>query len=135
MALIIWDRSLSVGVAEFDSQHQTLIKLINELNDAMLKGQGRLVLGGIVAELKKYTQSHFTYEEKVLMRIAYPQIAVQVAEHKSFVEKLAGFEKELSEGNTSLSVTIINFLSAWLRSHILGEDAKYMAHCQANGVK
>ena len=34
MSLIQWDDSYSVGVAELDAQHQRLIQMINELNDA-----------------------------------------------------------------------------------------------------
>lgn len=135
MPLIQWDKSLSVGVAEFDRQHQILIKLINDLNDAMLKRKGKDELGTVIVELKKYTQSHFTFEEKQLKQIAYPQLSHQEAEHAKFVKQLEEFEKELSEGSVGLSVAVINYLSKWLRSHILGEDAKYTAYCHEHGLR
>ncbi|MGI6102630.1 MAG: hypothetical protein ACOYET_09155 [Bacillota bacterium] len=41
MALIQWSDELSVGVRELDAQHQRLIQMINELNEAMLQGKAR----------------------------------------------------------------------------------------------
>ncbi len=35
MAFIEWSEALSVKVSEIDRQHKMLIKMINDLNDAM----------------------------------------------------------------------------------------------------
>ncbi len=43
MALIDWDKSLSVNVEEIDQQHKKLIAMINELNEAMRNGKGKEV--------------------------------------------------------------------------------------------
>jgi len=40
MALFDWNDQLSVGVAEIDKQHQELVKLINDLHEAMREGAG-----------------------------------------------------------------------------------------------
>jgi hemerythrin len=45
MALIQWNDSLSVNVVEIDKQHQKLVRMINELNDAMRQGKGKEALG------------------------------------------------------------------------------------------
>lgn len=135
MALIQWDKSLSVGVVEFDNQHKKLIQLINDLNDAMLKGKGKEAVAGIIGELRKYTVSHFSYEEKTLERIAYPDLAKQQAEHKRFVDDIIKFEKELTDGKIGLSVAVMNFLSDWLRKHIQGEDMRYTSFCNSKGVQ
>lgn len=135
MALIQWDKSLSVGVVEFDNQHKKLIQLINDLNDAMLKGKGKEAVAVIIAELRKYTVSHFGYEEKTLERIAYPELTKQQAEHKRFVDDILKFEKELTDGKIGLSVAVMNFLSDWLRKHIQGEDMRYTAFCNSKGVQ
>jgi hemerythrin len=134
MPLIHWDRSLSVGVADFDKQHQVLIKLINDLNDAMMQGKGSSLIGPIISELHKYTISHFSAEEAVLERIGYPNIAKQKSEHKRFISDIAKFERDLIEGGVGLSVQVINFLSDWLRRHIQGDDAQYKSYCNAKGI-
>jgi hemerythrin len=44
MALIDWDASYSVQVDEIDQQHQKLIAMINELNEAMKQRKGKELL-------------------------------------------------------------------------------------------
>jgi hemerythrin len=73
MELIQWNNNLSVGIAEIDSQHQRLIKLINDLNDAMRVGKGKDVTGKIINELTNYTLTHFTKEESYFAKYAYPE--------------------------------------------------------------
>jgi hypothetical protein len=41
-SLITWGPSLEVGIKAIDEQHKTLVKLINDLNDAMSSGRGKL---------------------------------------------------------------------------------------------
>ena len=72
MALVTWNDSLSVNVAEIDQQHRKLIAMINELNDAMKIGKGKDVLGGIVNSLISYTATHFKTEEKYFAQFGYP---------------------------------------------------------------
>jgi len=134
MSLIQWSDALSVGVMEFDSQHRQLIQLINDLNEAMLHGKGRNMVGPIISELHKYTVSHFAFEEKILAGIGYPQLDKQKSEHQRFVDEVSKFQKEYESGDVGLSVSLMNFLGDWLRRHILGEDAKYKAYCNAKGV-
>jgi hemerythrin len=42
MSLIQWNDRLSVHVAEIDGQHQKLVGMINDLNDAMRQGKGNV---------------------------------------------------------------------------------------------
>lgn len=134
MSGLAWDTSLSVGVPSCDKQHQQLFLLIDKLDEAMRKGQGKQIIGGILDELRKYTVTHFTYEEKLLKRIAYADLPRQQAEHKQFVDKLVHFQKENAEGSLALSVSVMGFLKSWLRDHIMKEDAKYGEACKSKGV-
>ena len=134
MSGLAWDTSLSVGVPSCDKQHQQLFLLIDKLDEAMRKGQGKQIIGGILDDLRKYTVTHFTYEEKLLERIAYADLPRQQAEHKQFVDKIAQFQRDNAEGGVGLSVSVMGFLTNWLRHHIMIEDAKYGEPCQAKGV-
>jgi hemerythrin len=48
---IIWKNDFSVGIPEMDHQHQRLVTMINQLDEAMGKGKGKEVIGKILAEL------------------------------------------------------------------------------------
>jgi len=54
-----WNEKYSVGIAEIDAQHRHLVKMVNDLYEAMYAGQGREALGKILSGLIRYTQTHF----------------------------------------------------------------------------
>ena len=135
MALIQWSSNLSVGVAEIDQQHKQLIRMINELSDAMKCGKGKDVLGKILEDLVSYTATHFKTEEKYFTAYRYPETVSHRAEHVAFVQKVLEFKKGFEAGKLSVSIETMTFLSNWLRDHIKGSDQKYTAFFQEKGLK
>lgn len=135
MALIDWNSNLSVSVAEIDRQHQQLVNIVNELNDAMKGGKAKDILDGILVKLIKYTQDHFSTEERYFDKFNYPDSAAHKNEHRALVQQVSDFKKKFDEGGVGLSVQIMDFLSNWLKNHIQGTDKKYTACFNANGLK
>ena len=135
MALIQWDDSLSVKVVEIDRQHQQLIEMINDLNDAMRQGKGKAVLGKIINGLVNYATTHFITEEKYFDKFGYPEADSHIKAHTDFVKKVSEFKDEFEKGNITLSIQIMDFLSDWLQKHIKGLDAKFGPFFNAKGLK
>jgi len=135
MALIQWDSSFSVNIAEIDTQHQKLIGMINELNDAMRQGKGKDVLGKILNGLIAYAGTHFKVEEKYFDQFGYPEGSSHKSEHAAFVRKVAEFKSGFDNGKLGLSVEVMSFLSDWLKTHIKGNDKKYTPFFNAKGLK
>lgn len=135
MNLINWNASLSVKIGSIDAQHQKLVSIINALNEAMLQGKGKAVLGAILADLAKYTAEHFHHEETLMTQAAYPKFAEHKAEHKRLVEQVEQLARDFESGSTGISVSVMNFLSDWLRNHIMGRDMDYIASMQAKGIR
>lgn len=135
MALIQWDNSLSVSVAEIDKQHQQLVSRINELNDAMKLGKGKDALGKILNALIDYTATHFKTEEKYFDLYKYPDTALHKKEHVAFVQKVSDFKDGFDKGKLSITIELMNFLSDWLKNHIKGTDKKYSAFFSSKGLK
>ena len=86
MALIKWNEKYSVNVNEFDYQHKKLVDLINELHDSMKQGKTKEVLGGILDELVKYTETHFKTEEEYFDKHSYVNSMSHKREHKEFTK-------------------------------------------------
>jgi hemerythrin len=126
---------LSVNVAIIDTQHQKLVKMINELNDAMRVGKSKDVLGGIVQGLVAYAGVHFSTEERYFEQFQYPDTDAHKAEHSAFAAKASGFSQQYQQGKIGLSIELLDFLSDWLGTHIKGVDKKYSAFFNANGLK
>jgi hemerythrin len=135
MALFQWDSSFSVDVAEIDKQHQKLVEMINNLNDAMKQGKGKDVLVKTFGELFTYAGNHFATEEKYFEKFKYPAAASHKLEHTNFVKKVSELKDGFDSGKMSLTIEVMNFLKDWLKGHIQGTDKKYGPFFNANGLK
>ncbi|MBP7461269.1 MAG: hemerythrin family protein [Candidatus Delongbacteria bacterium] len=127
MALIEWNESLSVKIQEIDLQHQKLIALINDLNDAMHQGKGKDVLGTIIREMITYTKTHFATEERYFDLYKYQDAPAHKKEHQGFVDKVTQLNDQYQKGKAGLTIDVMLFLSDWLKNHISGSDKKYMS--------
>ena len=125
MALIEWNDSLSVNVAEIDKQHQRLIQMINELNDAMRQRKANEILGKVISGLADYTEYHFSAEEKYFDKFGYPEAATHKREHQAFVKQVSDFKDRFDQGQLTLSTNIMFFMGDWLKNHIQGSDKRY----------
>jgi len=134
MAEITWSTALSVGVTEFDSEHQKLIGYINDLRRAMSEGKGRAVIGPTLARLLAYTKTHFAHEERLLEKHDYPALAAHKREHDLLTAKVMAVQEDYESGKVSLSLELHDFLTDWLKHHILSTDKAYTAFLNDNGV-
>ncbi len=135
MELVQWSESLSVTIREIDRQHQKLFDMINELHQAQLQGKGKDVQGKIVNGLISYTNEHFGNEEKYFDKYNYPDAANHKKAHAEFVAKVVTFRDDLQKNKMGLSLSIMMFLSDWLKKHIMVTDMKYVPFFKENGIK
>ncbi len=134
MALMEWSSDLSVSVDEIDEQHQKLVELVNELNEAMSEGKSKEALGDILSELIEYTDYHFQTEEDYMEEFDFAGYSQHKRAHDQFVEKVTDFQSEFKSGKLLLSVKIMNFLKDWVAEHIKGLDQKYTECFQEHGL-
>ena len=135
MSIMTWKDTYSVGVAEIDQQHKKLIDLINQLDDAMSKGQGKTILEKILGDLINYCASHFALEEKLFDQHGYPDADDHKAKHKKMTEKVLSLQKQFQQEKMTITFDVMDFLQKWLDKHILGTDKKYGPYLNSKGVK
>jgi len=135
MALLEWSDALKVNVAVIDRQHQRLVQMINDLNEAMKKGKGKDILGKILDEMVRYALTHFSTEETYFDRYQYPEAAPHKSEHAAFVNKVKQFKSDFDKNKVGLSIEILNFLSDWLVKHIQGTDKRYGPFFNQKGLQ
>jgi hemerythrin len=129
MPLVEWVPSLSVGVAQFDTDHRQLVHLINRLYDALEAGTvPEIAFDQIVG----FARLHFAHEEMLLDQHHYPELEAHRGEHAEFILQLAELQRQQPTATTALS--LLHFLKSWLLTHILGADKKYTAFLNAAGV-
>ena len=134
MVLINWHPSFSINIEEIDKQHQLLVKMINDLYDAMNAGEEKAVLQKLINRLNIYAAMHFAKEEHYFDTFGYPETELHKKEHSDFEEKVLNFESDFNRGSQSLSTEIVNFLGNWLVGHIQGSDKKYASFLNQRGI-
>lgn len=127
-----WEKTYSVGVPEFDAQHQHLFDLLNRFHDAMSTGHGNETMSNILHELIAYTKTHFQAEERLLQSKHYPDLAAHKAEHDKLTHQVIKFQEDFAAGRTSVNIQLMNFLRDWLSNHILHTDKRYGAYLEKN---
>jgi len=135
MDLITWDASFSVKVEMIDKQHQMLVQMVNELNNAMLNGNEKETIGKLINKLITYAAMHFAREEHYFDTLGYPETDVHKRQHDEFEKKVSAFEADFKADRQSLSQDIMQFLSNWLVEHIKGSDKKFGPFLTARGVQ
>ena len=131
-----WDPSLSVGEEKIDEQHRTLISQIQKLS-AILSSIGGVDMSQLRSAnnfLYVYIKEHFSYEESVMEKVGYPDIALHRKLHQKMIKFYEDFQKELREEMKSkdfssfevkdLLTKINDYLKAWV-NHIRVVDHKY----------
>ena len=99
-----------------------LVQYVNELNQAMLNGQGKSVLKDILGNLVNYTKEHFEREEKIWKDGGLLSLAEHREIHADLVNQVTNFQKEFSRGSISVTTEIMSFLREWLTDHIFKTD-------------
>lgn len=135
MGVLEWNDSLKVNVAVIDRQHQRLVQMINDLNDAMKIGKGRDLISNILDEMVRYALIHFSTEETYFDRYQYPEAVSHKAEHAAFGSKVEQFRKDYQANKVGLSIEIMHFLSDWLLNHIKGTDKKFGPFLNRKGLQ
>ena len=135
MSEMVWVDAYSVGIADIDRQHRKLIDLINQLDAAMAKGQGKEILGKILGELIQYCSGHFATEEKLFDQYGYPDADEHKDKHQKMTGKVLSLQKQFQQGKITITFDVMDFLQKWLDKHILGTDKKYGPFLNSKGVQ
>lgn len=135
MALFEWSESMSVGVAQLDSDHKAIIGLINRLNESLQSEWEITQLGEIFDMLISYIEWHFAREEEILGACDYPDMAGQRSEHESFARYIyRARDMYLGEANLAMAHALRDYLRNWIEHHILVSDMGYRPYVMDNPV-
>ena len=91
------------------TQHQRMIQMMRELNEAMLQGKGKEALSGILAGLHQYTKIHFSAEERLFAEHGYADAEKHRMQHDYFIGKIDEFKprsRRRKTGHTCESVAL-----------------------------
>lgn len=128
MAILIWNDQLKVGIDSVDQQHQRLVEILNQLDQAIALGAAPSAKLKLIEALIDYTQYHFQHEENLMRDAGYTadKFDEHCRQHQGFIEKVLTAQAQAQIEPDSVLNGLMDFLMAWLSAHILYSD-KQMA--------
>lgn len=119
-----WDSSFCIGCKIVDEQHEKLVAHVHNLEVLLGKPYGAIQLGDTLKFIVDYASTHFADEESLMERINFPEIDRQKQLHNQFIDYVTCFLLDLKVGNPCDPRELVNYLSQWIRFHVLEEDMK-----------
>ena len=132
---IEWDDAYSVGIDSIDEQHKRLINLINQLQTAVDYSTGEEFEREALDELVDYTKTHFSYEEELMEKYAYPEYEPHKAQHAKMINEVEAVLAEYEADHDRAMRRALDFLKDWLINHINGTDKEYSDFLIEKGAK
>lgn len=132
MSFIKWTDELSVGVESLDADHKILISLLNQLDDAVQRGEPRETVEHVLDSLVDYTDYHFKREEMLMRAVSYPEYDAHVRTHSTLRAQVTDIRERYKRNPESIHAReVLSFLRNWLSAHILGRDHRYVPFMDA----
>jgi len=123
---------MKTGIDLIDEQHQVLIDLISEFDEAVNNNMGKEVLGRTLDEVVNYIGLHFNTEEDLLLRHGYPGFDGHRLKHNKLVNQVLKFREKYNKGIPNMESEIRVFLMDWVVSHINKSDMDYVPFVTGN---
>lgn len=135
MALMTWSGKHSVGVNALDSQHKTLMRVLNELHAASMQGKVREIAVPLLRLAVSLANEHFSDEERLMETTRYPGLASHRELHRELTGRLAEFVARHEKGDSAVYTQLLYFLRDWLINHMQTEDQQYAPWLRSHGAK
>ncbi len=124
--LMPWSSEFSLSIPEIDRHHKQLVQMVNLLYRAMRQQRGRNEVGRILNDLAEYTVFHFQFEEALFEKYQYPEQEAHKTSHKALVANVLEFQNSFTQGKSTVTLELMEFLTDWLKTHILKADNAYV---------
>jgi len=124
---VSWRPEYSVHIDAIDRQHQALVALIRQLQQAMWEGRGRAFLDTLVDRLVQYANGHFRYEENMLREQGYESLAGHIEQPRILTRQVLELQHRIQTGEAVSGASVMAFLRNWLTEHIMQHDQEYAA--------
>lgn len=133
MKQFVWKDSFAIGIHDIDQQHQVLLGHLNDCILSASTGGAAIDISALFTKLKAYARLHFTAEERLLVKIGYPDLDQHQQQHKLFEGHVNELEKSVIADEKKAIASLIPFLKDWYLQHILVEDRRYAEYMHAKG--
>ena len=124
MALIEWSDDFSVGVADIDHEHKSLIDLINQLYANVERGASADEIVEFFGEIYANISAHFALEEKIMRESRYQEYAAHKNEHEQLLDEIRDLMDEYEQRSAIDEKELSARLQSWFGEHFKTMDSR-----------
>jgi hemerythrin-like metal-binding protein len=114
-----WKDSYSIGDAEIDAQHRHFFDLAN----AFVAAEEKATLTFCAMAIYKHTREHFSHEEALMRKLAYPGRQQHVEWHNRMIGRLNTVSLAIQADRVNKQ-DLIDLTEDWALNHIRVHDAE-----------
>ena len=109
---IVWSDAFKVGYGPMDDIHHELVSLLGTMQQAPDRDLAVLLL-----TLQKHLQSHFDFENDLMVSSKFPPSDCHVEEHSAVLRSVTEVIDCVAEGNFSVVRRLVSALVDWFPAH------------------
>jgi hemerythrin len=129
-----WNEYFTTGLDAVDTQHQHLVKMINEFGEQIITKEDldATFIEKLYQDLAGYAVYHFAEEQRLMGRhgLDSRHIHVHRLEHKVFLDEVTRLHDQLDLQGSTPGFELFEYLTSWLTYHILGRDQEMARQIQ-----
>jgi hemerythrin len=129
-----WREEYNTNIKEMDAHHRELFQTANKLYEEIHSGRNQSVLEDTLNFMIRYTEEHFSQEEKLMEDYDFPEHEVHIKHHARLIQEVQELKSKYAAGEMRMDMSIVNFLKDWIINHILTEDRKYGPYLNDKGI-
>ncbi len=129
-----WREEYNTNIKAMDAHHRELFQTANKLYEEIHSGRNQSVLEDTLNFMIRYTQDHFSQEEKLMEDYDFPEHEVHIKHHVRLIRQVQELKDKYAAGEMRMDMSTVNFLKDWIINHILTEDRKYGPYLNDKGL-
>lgn len=122
----MWNSLLASGIDFLDRDHEALCRFLDKLSPGQLETDP-----AVFADLRNRIETHFRDEEEEMLRVHYPGLREHQEEHRHFIDQMDYFADAILSGRFRRHGEVLQFVSLWIISHLLGADRNMARHIRS----
>jgi hemerythrin len=114
----------NLGHEALDEEHRNIVRLLNDLHDAILQNQPIANQRFLLHQLESYLRVKCRSEEEMMQNDSYPHLENHRKAHEGLYRNLYEFQKVLSNSKVDDSLNGVRRIRDLLLQHVLHEDSR-----------
>ncbi len=125
MVLIEWKDEFKTGIDSVDYEHESMIRLLNELYACMKEKESKPAVLDFLGEVHARIAAHFALEERIMRERGYDQYAEHKADHEHLLDEIRDImERYERSAEVDYDEALSRELQAWFSDHFKSKDSR-----------